>query len=386
MPSAAKPQRVAIVTKAFAQSNNDYSMPPLIDLVRSLTDRLSITVYALNYPYERRTYDLFGARVHAFGLGRMSGLAALPILRRQLMRDHASNPFDLIHAVWADQPATLAMNIARRLKCPLVTSLYAGEAVWLPEIGYGSCGQQKHKDALTRVLAGSEIITAGSRNLAHLVHERFGSTVRAVPLGYDARRFGPDGPRDALGPGRHIVTAASLGAVKGLDRLVAALQTLSGQRPDLLAGTTWHIVGPDPRDDALRRKLSARIGGLPIRLHQARPHWEMAALYRAADLALLTSHFESQCFAAIEAAACGTPVMGTAVGILPEMVSDEWLCPPESAAALPDVIAQVLDNPQGWAGECARQQTWLHSNARLEIARDRFLNLYQDACYEERVT
>lgn len=371
--------RIAIITKAFAQSNNDYAMPPLIDLVRAISGRVSLDIYALNYPHERRSYDLFGARVHAFGLGRLSGLTAKRALTRRLLPAHAEHPYDLIHAVWADQPGTLAAGLARRLDLPLITTLYAGEAVWLPQIGYGSAGHPRRTGALAGVLQHSAAVTAGSAALAALVQDRFSTPVQVIPLGYDPTRFAPDGPRAGLGSGRHVVTAASFGTVKGLDRLVTAVGTLAQSSPDLVADTTWHVTGPDPRDRNLRRALLDRIGALPIRLRDAVPHWEMPHLYRAADLAMVPSWFESQCFAAIEAAACGTPVMGTAVGILPEMVSPDWLCPATDSAALAGLMANVLSTPDSWAAEGARQRAWALDNATLDAAGSGFLALYAAA-------
>src|SRR5439155_21511727 len=49
---------------------------------------------------------------------------------------------------------------------------------------------------------------------------------------------------------------------------------------------------------------------------------ELPFLYRAADVAVVCSHSESFGFAALEAHACGTPVVATAVGTVPEIVAD----------------------------------------------------------------
>lgn len=377
MPRGDNSMRIALVTKAFAQSNNDYCLPPLIDLVRSVCDRVSVDIYALDYPFERRTYSLFGARVFAFGMGRMSRLTAGRRLARTLSREHERHAYDLVHAIWADHPADLALGLARKLRVPLLTSLYAGEAVWIPQIAYGALRRTRRRAALASVLAGSAAVTAGSSTLAETVTQAFGTPVRTLPLGYDPARFNPSGPRLDLGPGRHVVTAASFAPVKGLDVLIAALGRVAAAAPRLMTGITWHIVGPDPRDAALRQALAQRIGALPIVLHEARPHWEMPVFYRGADLAFVGSWFESQCFAAIESAACGAPVMGTSVGVLTRMVSPGWLCPAGDPAAMGDLIIRVLVSRRDWQGETQRQQDWLSRNATQDIARDRFLDLYR---------
>ncbi|WP_375175189.1 glycosyltransferase family 4 protein [Pseudooceanicola sp.] len=373
--------RIALVTTSFAQSNNDLSMPPLIDYVRSISDRVTLDVYALQYPFEPRTFALFGARVIAFGYGRAPRVARALSRRRvaaRIARQHAHEPYDVIHAIWADRPAQIAADLSERLSIPVITSFYGGEAVWLPQIQYGSLRSPGRRRTLARVLDRSAAVTVGSATLADTVRSTFDTPVQISPFGYAPARFNPDGPRELLGPDRHIVTAASFGPVKGLDILLQALHQVAARTPRLLEDTTFHLIGPDPRDRALRQALSQQIGALPVRLHEGRPHWEMPAIYRAADLALVTSRFESQCFAAVEPAACGTPVMGTSVGILPEFVAPDWLCRPGDPEALLEIITRVLSTPENWGAEAVRQRAWLSENATLDHARDRFLSLYAD--------
>lgn len=373
---------VALVTKSFASSNNDYCLPPLIDFVRSISDHVTVDVYALNYPYERRAYSLFGARVFALGLGRLSRLTAKRSLTKSLSQEHKRHAYDLIHAVFADHPADLAAGLAQKLELPLITSFYAGEAVWIPQIAYGSLGRATRRGALTSVLARSAAVTAGSSTLSETVSHLFETPVRTLPFGYDPERFNAVGPQDDFGLGRHIVTAASIAPVKGLEGVLAALKCVARDTPRLLDGITWHVVGPDPRDRALRQALSQQIGALPIVLHEAKPHWEMPRFYRTADLALVGSWFESQCFAAIEPPACGVPVFGTSVGIMPQMVSPSWLCPPGDPPTMAELITRVLSAPQTWGAETKRQQDWLATHATLDFARDRFLELYKSVLKE----
>lgn len=368
--------RVAIVTKAFALSNNDYCAPPLIDYVRSISDRVELDIHAIDYPFEQRRFSLFGARIFAYGARRLTRFAAHRRLKVCLRQEHKRAPYDLIHAVWADHPAKLAAGLAQELNIPLITSLYAGEAVTLPQIGYGSLRHDKRRRSLTSLLSASAAVTAGSLSLAEHTKLLCGRAVEAIPLGYDPTRFGAAGPSEDLGPGRHIVTAASFGAVKGIDLILEALQRVAQDHPRLLTGVTWHVIGPDPLDRVLRQAVEQQVGALPVVLHEARPHWEMPQFYRGADLALVGSWFESQCFAAIEAAAVGTPVLGTQVGILPTMASPDWLCPPGSAAALKDLIIHILSTPENWEAEARHQQAWLAKNATVDVARERFMKLY----------
>jgi glycosyltransferase involved in cell wall biosynthesis len=79
-------------------------------------------------------------------------------------------------------------------------------------------------------------------------------------------------------------------------------------------------------DGPLRPELEALAGRLGVfsyvTLHGAVAHDRLPAYYRAADVAVLSSRFESQSMVALEAAACGRATVGTAVGVLPELVGE----------------------------------------------------------------
>lgn len=371
--------RIAIITKGFAHGNNDWCLPPLIDFVRSISDQVEVDIYAMFYPLAQRDYHLFGARVFAFDLARRNRLMRRLSWRKvgaRVAREHSSKPYDLVHAIWADTPATLGARIAANINVPLITTLYAGEAVWRPDINYGSLGSARNRAALCRVLDRSHTVTCGSQFLADIVQTNLSRSAQVIPFGLCPDRFLPIGPQAVLQGETRIVTSASFSPVKGLDLVLKAVQKLARDHPRLMTGLHWHCIGPDPANRALRGALLQQIGALPVTLHDAKPHWEMAQYYRATDLAVQGSWFESQCFAALEPAACATPVAGTAVGVLPDMASPDWTCAPGSADALAQLLSHVLSHRAGWAAETVRQQDWVLENATLDVAAPQFLALY----------
>ena len=80
-------------------------------------------------------------------------------------------PFDLVHALWLDEPGGLALKAGAFLKAPVVASLGGGEAVWLPEIRYGGSGSVQNRSRIRRVLQSAQRITAGSRYALSLFRE-----------------------------------------------------------------------------------------------------------------------------------------------------------------------------------------------------------------------
>ena len=106
-----------------------------------------------------------------------------------------------------------------------------------------------------------------------------------------------------------------------------------------------HIVGTGSLQAALAAQASALDVTDHVTFHGAVAHEHLPDYYRAADLFLLTSRFESQSLVALEAAACGCPVVGTAVGVLPELLDPQQVVPVGDAAALADAISKLIRDP-----------------------------------------
>ncbi len=86
------------------------------------------------------------------------------------------------------------------------------------------------------------------------------------------------------------------------------------------------IVGEGPLRGELQRLAADLKIADRVRFAGEIDHGQMPAVYHAADLFVQSSRHEAQGMAALEAAACGLPVIGTAVGVLPEVgqaVKDE---------------------------------------------------------------
>ena len=149
--------------------------------------------------------------------------------------------------------------------------------------------------------------------------------IEVLPPGVDHRLFSPGdraAARARLGHpgGRVLLFVGRIQPLKGLDLAVEALAEIDD-------AVLWAVGGPSGADGPgeLERvqKLAADLGVAErLLILPPRPHHELVDYYRAADVCLVPSRTESFGLVALEAAACGTPVVAAAVGGLRSIVSD----------------------------------------------------------------
>ena len=160
-----------------------------------------------------------------------------------------------------------------------------------------------------------------------------------VLLGYDAARFGPAPPRTPE-PDPYALVVGNVLPHKNLLRLVEAFAEAVGDTPARLVIRGW---GRARHVEALRRRIDA--SGLAGRVDW-RPYAdddELPDLYRGARMLLLPSLYEGFGLTALEAMACGTPVIASDRSSLPEVVGDAAVfVDPEDPAAIAAAIRRLL--------------------------------------------
>jgi len=231
---------------------------------------------------------------------------------------------DVLHAnYWLSGVA--GHRLKHELDLPLVSTFHTLARV---KAETGDLEPQSRVEAEIAVVACSDIITANSVTELHelVTHYNADPTrVEVVSPGVDHAFFSPgsrSGAREALGlpGGPMLLFVGRIQPLKGIDIAVRALDCLqmpearlvivggsSGAEGDREVERTWRLV------DSLG--LADRVTMVP-----PQPHHVLSTYYRAADVCLVPSRSESFGLVALEAAACGAPVVASDVGGLRTLV------------------------------------------------------------------
>jgi glycosyltransferase involved in cell wall biosynthesis len=199
-----------------------------------------------------------------------------------------------------------------------------------------------------RILTSS---TASARDLERdfrVAPER----LRMVANGVDTELFCPDRAA-ARDPNEILCVGRASDPNKGVRTLVEALALLP-------ASVRLTLVDDDSPDNPARRRAAQLGCGDRLRLVGRVSTEELLALYRRAALVVVPSRHEGFGLPAAEAMACGTPVVASAAGALPEVVRTGGggiLVEPESPQALAKGIVHLLEQPEARArlGELGRR-------------------------------
>jgi glycosyltransferase involved in cell wall biosynthesis len=337
--------RIALITPGFGGDEQDEALPWLRHFVRALTRRHEVVVFSLRYPHRRGRYQAWGATVHAFGGALAGGWRRLPLLAQAALtirQAHHQQPFDRLQGLWADEPGFLAVTLGRHLGVPAMVSVLGGELVGFPDLGYGGQLSRLNRLLVGQALRRADVVTVGSRGLGERV-QGWGRVPRLWPLGVPTTLFNPAGEAMALAGAPCLLQVAALTPVKDQATLLRAVALLIRSFP----GLHLHLVGDGPLLPSLRAQAAALGLAGRVHCHGAVAHERLPPFYRGADLLVISSRFESQALVALEAMACGCPVAGTRVGLLPELVPGDWLAGPGEPAELARALSAALqDEPR----------------------------------------
>ena len=281
-----------------------------------------------------------------------------------LMDDFA----DWVEAYWArhGDPAVVhahfwmsglaALRAGRARGVPVVQTFHALGSVKRRFQGLADTSPPQRLAHEQAIAADADLVVATCADeVAELQHMQVDvDHVRVVPCGVDTDHFTPAGATTSPVPGRpgrpRLLLVGRMVERKGFDVAIRALALLPDDVELVIAGGP---VAAELEDDPEARRLRAiaREVGVGDRVVMAGQlaHDEMPAVYRSADVVLATPWYEPFGITPLEAAACGRPLVGSAVGGLLDTVLDGEtgrLVPPRDPAAVARAVQQLLEEPQ----------------------------------------
>jgi N-acetyl-alpha-D-glucosaminyl L-malate synthase BshA len=257
---------------------------------------------------------------------------------------------DLLHVHYA-LPHAISAILAREMsRCngnnnlKIVTTLHGTDITIV--------GQDRSYLPITRFgIERSDAVTAVSRHLADVTVRELGvrRPVEVIPNFVDARLYRPEGAsayaRALCPPGEKVLAHVSnFRPVKRIGDVLAVFDRVRRKIPARLV-----LIGDGPeRSLAERRALDL---GIEDRTHFLGNVAAVETILPAASLLLLPSDAESFGLAALEAMACGVPVIGTAAGGLPEVVIDGetgFLRPVADVDGMAQAALSLLEDEERW--------------------------------------
>ncbi len=223
--------------------------------------------------------------------------------------------------------------------------------------------QTRVANQLTRILTVSE----NSKKDINSGHQVPLDKLHVVPVGVDQDIFRPLPDVERV-PGRLITTASADVAMKGLRFLLEAVAKLRTERPEV----HLKVIGKLKEDGPSARAIDELGLRDHIEFISGVPEQRIIELYAQAQVAVVPSLYEGFSLPAIEAMACGVPLVATTGGALPEVVGEDGVSAltvePGSGDALAAKIAVALDDAElrERIGTSGRQRvldrwTWRHT-------------------------
>jgi D-inositol-3-phosphate glycosyltransferase len=286
---------------------------------------------------------------------------------------------DAIHAnYWLSGVA--GHQLKHRLDLPLVSTFHTLARV---KAQTGDPEPERRSHAEAEVVACSDAILANSEAERAQLVEFYGAPadrIEIVPPGVEHAFFSPGDQRGArlaldLATDRPVVLfVGRIQPLKGLDVAIEAFARL--ERRDAQMVVVGGASGSDGATEVARiRALAASLGVTErVRFVDPQPHHLLSTYYRAADLVFVPSRSESFGLVALEASACGVPVVASAVGGLLSLVDDGktgYLVDGRDPAVFARHADAILGDPalaatlSESAARRARQYTWSTAAARL---------------------
>lgn len=389
--------RVVVVSTSYPRWDGDFAGHFVASSVRELA-RLGheVTVIAPHAPGAQPTESEEGVTVRrvrygpdalerlAYGDGIVPNLRSDPLLvfmvpllaialRRGLRRE--SRDADVVHVHWAP---TAVLSGAGSCGLPVVLSLHGSDVTLARR---GGVWRRLLTDGLKTADAAQ--VVAKEQKSAVLEGSHYPGRIDVIPSGVSVDLAHRHRPAREPSEMFRMVFVGRLVEEKGildlLDAFAAALPKIDAVHLE--------IVGKGPLEEAIGARIASGEFGDAISLIGRLSHQDTLDLIAASDLLVLPSHGEGSPLAVTEALTLGTPVLGTSVGAMRELIGDDGIVVgPHDPAALAQAMIDAASQREKLATWGARARSRMVEEYGWPKIAERTVDLYRGAIeHAERV-
>jgi glycosyltransferase involved in cell wall biosynthesis len=399
--------KVCILTSSFPRDEEDPAGPFIYQLAASLAKKgLKIEVLCPHdhgYPYTEYRDNMSITRFPYFYPTKYQrlcyGYGMLPNLRKSMLARYQVPFFimaeilyclrlvykrrvDIIHAQWSLPQGLTGIICKQILKIPCITTLHGSDIHGLKYPGL--------KWLNAKVIKHSNACTANSCATAQMAKDiSMRDNIAVVPMGINPRFLsatrGRNTQRSASVNGqKSIVYAGRLIDLKGVDYLIRALPAVLKEFPK----TKLFVIGSGPmKDDLVTLSNRLNLADTVTYIDKV-PQEKLLEFYASADLFVLPSivnekgETEGLGVVLLEAMACGLPVIGSAVGGIPDIIKDGdtgLLARQKEPESLAEKITQIFSDESLRRKLVENGYQMVEKNFSWDTISEKFIELYREA-------
>ncbi|MGD8998294.1 MAG: glycosyltransferase [Anaerolineae bacterium] len=383
--------KVCVVTTAFPRWPGDGQAVFVWEAVRAIARQgIQVRVVAMHSPESRVHETMDGVEVlrprywwpERWEYLRKEGPAGLPVAWRKYPLARVQIlPFLLVHALTAARCAR---------SCDLI------HAQWTLSAGAAQLGRWLHQRPILVTVQGSDIFQVTRHPLGAWLTQKVllqcdGITalsqalkdattalgiredrIEIIPNGVDTDEFTP--PADDIREDV-ILYVGTLIKRKGLKYLLGAMPEIMRSHP----GFRLVLVGEGPEEQALRQLADEVDVAKRVSFLGFQPPDQVRAWMQRARVLVLPSLEEGMGVVLLEALACGTPVVGSRVDGIQDVITPQVgrLVPPADSAALSEAIQAILSDSQQWADMSQQGRHRAVTHYDWDHIATQFVNLYE---------
>jgi glycosyltransferase involved in cell wall biosynthesis len=354
-----KNRKVAIIIPGgIGTGQNNIGVPVLEQIVKLLSKEFEITVFSLfkvNDNYKQNDFELISVT-------GSSSLIRIFKLFFILMGRHRRHRFDIVHGFWAMPSGFLATVFCKIFGQKSIVSILGGDAISLPEIGYGQLQHPFQRKLIMWTLTNANEVIALTKYLA-LNLRTFGlkRNIKIIPWGVDTTRFRFQAK--TLHDPIQFLHIGNLSPVKDQVTLLKAFQIVSRQVSCKLTIIGEGILESKIKSLAEQLNIEDKISFVGVMPYHALPKY-----YQEADILLHTSLSEGQSEVVTEAMSTGVLVCGTQVGLLYDQPSCCIAVPVKDFEMLANEVLNLLRDPNRMSQIKSNAHEWASQHSILWTA------------------